>query len=261
MKKLYTLLDTENFVLNAQYFEEGTQPANAVEELVTENFIKAKFNFVNRVFFEGATQEEIETSIEQENSKIALFETYPELVGMNYQLLQLDNLPGIKRLEPISDKGLKGVKKYTKNDVLIWSIETKYWFETDAEFSEGVVKTINLYDRAERIVDSWCKKVVLSADDKEEIRKVQRERILTYFKSQQSDLYNFLYMFFKTSIDDYIATGNKETFEAILNDASINHPYQDGNGNYIVRLTLMQEVSTQSGGTTTVINGILAELV
>jgi hypothetical protein len=110
-------------------------------------------------------------------------------------------------------------------------------------------------------VDSWCKKVVLSADDKEEIRKVQRERILTYFKSQQSDLYNFLYMFFKTSIDDYIATGNKETFEAILNDAAINHPYQDGNGNYIVRLTLLQEVPRQSGGTTTVLNGILDELV
>ena len=259
--KLYTLLDSENFVVGAQYFEEGQQPANAVEELVTNYFFKPKFDFTNRVFFEGSTPEEIAEEIEKENLKIALFEVYPELDGMNYQLLQLDNLPGIKRLEPISDKGLKGVKKYTKNDVLIWSIETKYWFENDAEFLEGVVKTINIYDKAERIVDSWCKKVVLSADDKEEIRKVQRERILTYFKSQQSDLYNFLYMFFKSEIDDYIATGDKEKFEAVLNDASINHHYQDGNGNYIVRLTLMQEVPTQSGGTTTVINGILDELV
>ena len=59
MEKLYTLLDTENFVLNAQYFEEGTQPTNAVEELVTENFIKAKFDFDTRTFVEGATSEEI----------------------------------------------------------------------------------------------------------------------------------------------------------------------------------------------------------
>lgn len=59
MKKLHTLLDEQDFVLNAQYFEEGQQPTNAVEELVTENFLKPKFDFTNRVFFEGATTEEI----------------------------------------------------------------------------------------------------------------------------------------------------------------------------------------------------------
>lgn len=60
MKKLYTLLDSENFVLNAQYFEVGQHPTNAVEELVTENFIKAKFDFTNRVFIEGAESNEVQ---------------------------------------------------------------------------------------------------------------------------------------------------------------------------------------------------------
>lgn len=58
--KLYTLLDSEDFVLNAQYFEQGTQPNNAVEELLTENFIKPKFNFETRTFFESETIEEIQ---------------------------------------------------------------------------------------------------------------------------------------------------------------------------------------------------------
>jgi hypothetical protein len=236
-----------------KYIADGCEE---VPVLYVEKYIEPFWNGTG--FIETASSEEI---AEQENSKIALFEAYPELNGKNYQLLQLDNLPGIKRLEPISDKGLKGVKKYTKNNLLIWSIETKYWFEENPTFSEGVVKLIKLYDKAERVVDSWTKEVVLSADDKEEIRKVQRERILTYFKSQQSELYNFLYMFFKSEIDDYIKTGDKDKFEAILNDASINHMYQDDNGNYIVRLTLLQEVQRQSGGTTTVLNGILEELV
>lgn len=149
------------------------------------------------------TPEEI---AEQTLSKIALHEKYPELQGMNYRLLQLDNLPEIQRLEPISDKGLKGVKKYVKDDVLIWSIETKFWFENDSTFPEGVIKTVKLYDIGERVVDSWTKKVSLSADDKEVIRKEQRERILSDLKSQQSELFNFLYTFFKTEIDEYKTT-------------------------------------------------------
>ena len=198
------------------------------------------------------TPEEI---AEIENSKIALFEAYPELVGMNYKLIQLDNLEEIKRLEPISDKGLKGVKKYVKDAVLIWSIETKFWFEDDATYLDGVVKTIKIYDKAERVVDSWVKRVELSSDDKENIRKVQRDRILTYFKSQQEQLFQFLYAFFKEEINNYIAVGNKDAFEVILNDAVINHE------SALVRGTLSSEVTTQSGGTTTVLQGILDELV
>lgn len=220
------------------------------------DFIKPFWNGEN--WTESATSEEI---AEIQNSKIALQEMYPELNGMNYQLLQLDNLPNIERLEPMSDKGLKGIKNYVKDGVLIWSIESKFWFEADAEFSEGVIKTARIYDLGGRVVDSWVKRVRLSEDDKEYIRKVQRERILTYFKSQQSTLYNFLHIFFKDEIQDYIATGDKVKFETILLDAKENHPFQDENGNFIVRLTLNSEVTTQSGGTTTVINGILNELV
>jgi hypothetical protein len=213
---------------------------------------------IGNQWVEGAINEQIQ---EQTLSKIAISEKYPELSGMNFRLLQLDNLPDIQRLEPISDKGLKGVKKYVKDGVLIWSIETKFWFENDSNFPEGVVKTVKLYDIGKRVVDSWTKKVNLSSDDKEVIRKEQRERILSYFKSQQSDLYNFLYSFFKSEIDDYVQTGDKAKFESVLVWAKDNHPYQDENENYIVRLTLSQEIPTQSEGTTTVLNGILDELV
>lgn len=229
------------------------------EVLPTEEqkkYIKLMFDGEN--YYEGATPEEI---AEQTLSKLALTEKYPELQGMNYRLLQLDNLPEIQRLEPISDKGLKGVKKYVKDGVLIWSIETKFWFENDSIFPEGVVKTVKLYDIGERVVDSWAKKVNLSADDKETIRKEQRERILSYFKSQQSALFNFLYAFFKNEIDEYIRTGDKQKLQDVLVWAQENHPYQDENEVYIVRATLSMEVARASGGTTTVLNGILEELV
>ena len=207
------------------------------------------------------SEEELQAIEEAENSKIALHEKYPEVIGMNWQLLQLDNLPDIQRMEPTSDKGLKGIKKYRKDGVLIWSIETKFWFELDSTFPEGLIKTVKVYDLGERVIDKWQKKVVLSADEKEAIRKEQRERILSYFKSQQSALFNFLYAFFKNEIDEYIRTGDKQKFEEVLVWAKDNHPYQDENENYIVRLTLSQEIPTQSEGTTTVLNGILDELV
>jgi hypothetical protein len=256
MKSLYHYYDpTDENRVKAGLFE--VAPDFTINHTVNGQ-IDPKYDVVNDVVFDGVSLEEI---AETENSKVALFEAYPELVGMNYKLIQLDNLEEIKRLEPISDKGLKGVKKYVKDAVLIWSIETKFWFEDDATYLDGVVKTIKIYDKAQRVVDSWMKRVELSSDDKENIRKVQRDRILTYFKSQQEQLFQFLYMFFKEEINNYIAVGNKDAFEAILNDASLNHPYQDENQNYIVRLTLLQEVTTQSGGTTTVLQGILDELV
>lgn len=255
--KLYHIYN-ENFeITSAQFFEEGGQPENAIYIEVMD-FIKPMVNPLTKNVYEGATPEEI---AEQTLSKIALHEKYPEVFGMNWQLLQLDNLPGIQRMEPIPDKGLKGVKKYQKDGVLIWSIETKFWFELDSTFPEGVIKTVKVYDLGERIIDQWQKKVVLSEDDKEAIRKEQRERILSYFKSQQSDLFNFLYAFFKNEIDEYIRTGDKQKFEDVLVWSKDNHPYQDENQNYIVRLTLSQEIPTQSQGITTVLNGILDELV
>lgn len=254
-KGFYTddfILNNLDNLINGQLVSEW----QLTEVLPNENLINPIWN--GSEWIEGATPEEI---TEQTLSKTALHEKYPEVIGMNWQLLQLDNLLGIQRMEPISDKGLKGVKKYQKDGILIWSIETKFWFEHDSTFPEGVIKIVKIYDLGKRVVDSWTKKVTLSADDKEVIRKEQRERILSYFKSQQSEKYNFLYLFFKSEIEEYIRTGDKEKFEDVLVWAKDNHPYQDENENYIVRLTLSQEIPTQSEGTTTVLNGILHELV
>jgi hypothetical protein len=222
-----------------------------------KNFVNPILNSETNRFSEGASEEEI---LLYNNSRLALLVKYPELEGMNLQLLQLDNLPGIKRLEPISDKGLKGEKKYVKDGQLIWSITTIYWFEPNSPFPEGVVKIVKIFDISGNVVDSWSKEVVLSADDKEVIRKEQRERILSYFKSQQAGLFSFLYAFFKSEIDDYVSVGNKTLFQNILEDAAINHPYQQ-EGIYVVRETLSMEIPTQTGGTTTVLQGILDELV
>lgn len=221
-----------------------------VPVLYVGNFKKPLWNGSD--FVESATAEEIEVI---ENSKLAITEKYPELSGMNFQLLQLDNLPGIKRLEPISDKGLKGEKQYVKDGQLIWSITTRYWFEQNPLFVDGLVKVVKLFTIGGEVYDTWSKEVVLSVDDKEQIRKEQRERILTYFKSQQSSLFNLLYTFFKSAIDDYVSVGDKPAFEAILTNAASNHEEQ------IVRDTLSLEIPTQSGGTTTVLQGILNELV
>jgi hypothetical protein len=52
---MYTILDQNGFVLNAQYNKPDN--GNYTETVLTENFIKPKF--INGVFIEGATQEEI----------------------------------------------------------------------------------------------------------------------------------------------------------------------------------------------------------
>jgi hypothetical protein len=222
-----------------------------------KNFVNPVLNPETNVFSEGASENEI---LQFNNSRLAVLVKYPEVESMNLQLLQLDNLPGIKRLEPISHKGLKGEKFYVKDNQLIWSITSKYWFETSSPFPEGVIKVVKLFDMAGNVVETWSKEVVLSVDDKEVIRKEQRERILSYFKSQQAGLFSFLYAFFKSEIDDYVAVGNKALFQSILEDAAINHPYQQ-EGIYVVRETLLMEIPTQTGGTTTVLQGILDELV
>lgn len=222
------------------------------QQYLTDKLNGVEITYVD--FFEEEVQE-------IQNQKIALNEKYPEVIGMNYQLLQLDNLPGIKRLEPISDKGLKGEKKYTKDGQLIWSITTKYWFENDSSYTDGVVKIVKLLNVGGEVIDTWIKEVALSVDDKEQILKEQRECILTYFKSQQPVLFGLLYTFFKSDIDTYVSVGNKAAFEVVLTDASVNHPYQDQNDVYVVRETLSMQIPTQAGGTTTVLQGILNELV
>lgn len=241
------------------YFSEDRIPDNRqrVDIMCPEEIYTQRPNLIEGEWVVDLDSEEVQQA---QNSRLALTVFYPELNGRNLQLLQLDNLPGIKRLEPISDKGLKGEKKYEKDGQLIWSMTTKYWFEDGATFLDGVVKIVKLFTIGGQVADTWEKQVVLSVDDKEEVRKVQRERILTYFKSQQPELFSLLYNFFKSNIDDYVAVGNKPAFEAVLTEAAENHPYQENNI-YVVRDTLSMVVPTQSGGTTTVLEGILNELV
>ena len=90
-------------------------------------------------------------------------------------------------------------------------------------------------------------------------KQLEKNNASVYSPTRRSS--DLLYAFFKNEIDEYIRTGDKQKFEEVLVWAKDNHPYQDENENYIVRLTLSQEIPTQSEGTTTVINGILDELV
>ena len=76
----------QNKVIGGQLVSEWT----LTEVLPNKNLLKPIWNRTE--WIEGATPEEI---AEQTLSKIALHEKYPEVVGMNWQLLQLDNLPAI----------------------------------------------------------------------------------------------------------------------------------------------------------------------
>jgi hypothetical protein len=187
-------------------------------------------------------------------SKIQLFECYPELKGKNHRLLMLDNLYGIVREEPIANKGLKGEKKYYKDGILIWSSEKKYWFEPQPLNPDGFVRVIKLFDANGNVFDTWNVNGNLTTESKEFFLKKQRELIFEYFKSQQSQLFQLLYMFFSTEINDYVMIGSSALANTLI-DAKDNHPSE------VVKGTLSMEVPTQSGGTTTVLNGILAELV
>ena len=83
---------------------------NKLFNVLDENYIPAEGQFlVDFIPDVELSEEEIEI-INQ--SKIQLFESYPELIGLNYKLLNLDNLPDIKRQETLANKGLKGEKKY-----------------------------------------------------------------------------------------------------------------------------------------------------
>ena len=79
MRKLYHLYNSDFEIIEAQYFEEGTQPENAV---YTEfcNFKKPMFNPTTSEVYEGATAEEIAESekeivpekVKKSNFKLAL---------------------------------------------------------------------------------------------------------------------------------------------------------------------------------------------
>lgn len=196
---------------------------------------------------------------EELGNRIALHVLYPNLIGLDYKLIQLDNLEGIKRDSTLADKGLKGEKKYRKDGQLIWSSEKKYWFQQDG-YPDGFRRVTKLFKMNGQVADQWENFYELSADDKEFFKKQQRELIFEYFKSQQPELFNLLYSFFKEEIDRYVMKDGPQLAET-LSYAAVNHPFQDENGIYVVRQTLSSEIPTQSNGTITVLQGILAELV
>lgn len=244
--KLYILFDQTGKVTGQNYFPDGEQPelsTDILPQIASDNLY---FNTETGEYYDGTTEEEL-------GNRLALHVLYPEVVGMPYKLLQLDNLEGIKRDSTLADKGLKGEKKYRKDNQLIWSSEKKYWFQPDG-YPDGFRRVTKLFKMNGEVADQWENFFVLSADDKEFFKKQQRELIFEYFKSQQPELFNLLYSFFKEEIDRYVMKDGPQLAET-LSDAAINHPEQ------LVRDTLSMEVPTQSGGTVTVLEGILAELV
>lgn len=225
---------------------------NKLFNVLDENYIPAEGQFlVDFIPDTELSEEEIEI-INQ--SKIQLFESYPELIGLNYKLLNLDNLPDIKRQETLANKGLKGEKKYFKGESLVWSSEKKYWFEQNPINPDGLVRIVKLFSVAGTVIDTWSVYQNLTADDKQFFLKKQRELIFEYFKSQQPELFQLLYAFFSKEINDYVMIGSTDLADTLI-DAKDNHESP------VVQGTLSMVVPTQSGGTTTVLNGILAELV
>lgn len=244
--KLYILFDQTGKVTGQNYFADGEQPelsTDILPQIASDNLY---FNIETSEYYDGTTEEEL-------GNRLALHVLYPELAGMPYKLLQLDNLEGIKRDSTLADKGLKGEKKYRKDNQLIWSSEKKYWFQADG-YPDGFRRVTKLFKMNNEVADQWENFFVLSADDKEFFKKQQRELIFEYFKSQQPELFNLLYSFFKEEIDRYVMNDGPE-LAATLTDAAINHPVQ------LVRDTLSTVIPTQSGGTVSVLQGILAELV
>ena len=185
---------------------------------------------------------------------LSLHVEYPETTAMPYKFIQLDNLEGIERDAALSNKGLKGEKKYFKNGTLIFSSQKKYWFELDAVYTDGFIRTLKVFNVLGNVIDAWEVKVKLSDDDKQQFRKQQRELIFDYFKSQQTQLFNFLYAYFAKEINDYVILGGSALADTLIN-AIDNHPSPE------VRGTLASLIPTQSGQTIRVLDGILYELV
>lgn len=244
--KLYILFDQEGKVTGQNYFADGEQPELSTDILPTIASDNLYFNAETGEYYDGTTEEEL-------SHRLALHVLYPELAALPYKLIQLDNLEGIKRDSTLADKGLKGEKKYKKDGKIIWSSEKKYWFQPDG-YADGFRRITKLYKMNGQVADSWEIFYELSDDDKEFFKKQQRELIFEYFKSQQPELFNLLYSFFKEEIDRYVMKDGPE-LAATLTDAAENHPVQ------LVRDTLSTVVPTQSGGSVTVLQGVLAELV
>lgn len=242
--KIWYILNENNQLVSYNYYD-GQPQGNVTDVPLNGDFINPKFE--NGQWVEGASEEQITQKLRE---RIPLIELY----GLeDYRNVQLDNLNGIVRKSTLADKGLKGEKKYYKNDVLVWSSEKIYWFQ-EGGYEPGFRRVIRVFNRLEEVVDTWEVFYELSPDDKMFFLEEQRRMIFHYFKSQQPDLFNLLYAFFKSEIDMYVVKGGSGLADT-LTDAATNHPME------LVRNTLSMEIPTQSGGVVTVLHGILSELV
>ncbi|WP_412464197.1 hypothetical protein [Flavobacterium mekongense] len=57
--KLYILFEENGRVTGSNYFKEGEQPELSTDVLPTVTYIEGYFDRVNKVYFEGATQEQL----------------------------------------------------------------------------------------------------------------------------------------------------------------------------------------------------------
>lgn len=248
------LQKNKDLIINGQLTSEWITVEVSDQEAL---FLTDGYKLIDNIWIapEGPTEEEV---FLKNANILSLHVAYPELSGQNFKLLSLDNLEGIKRDSTLADKGLKGEKKYRKEDLLIWSSEKIYWFQPNG-YNNGFRRITRLFDMNGNVSQEWENYYDLSADDKQVFLKQQRELIFEYFKSQQKQLFNFLYAFFSKEINDYVMTGGNDLRDTLI-DAAENHPYQE-NDQYIVRLTLNMVIPTQTENvTTTVLQGILDEL-
>jgi len=225
---------------------------NKLYPVTDDNFIAPEGQLVVDFIPDSSlTEEQI---FEQNSLKPQILNFFPDFEGTNLRLITYDILPNIQRQETIANRGLKGEKKYFIDGKLVWSSEKKYWFEENPLNPNGIVRVSKLFDCNGNVIDAWSNSNNLTEDDKQFFLKKQRELIFEYFKSQQPELFQLLYAFFSKEINDYVMIGGTTLADTLI-DAKDNHE------SLVVKGTLAMEVPTLSGGTTTVLNGILEELV
>lgn len=188
------------------------------------------------------------------NLQLALIKVYPNYINKDVTLISMDNLHRLIRKTPLSTKGIKNRKEYySEDESIVWSIESIYWFETNKPNYnvDGIVKIHTWYDIDGNARISTERFIPMSDEDKAREMKIFRENAILYLKSREAQLFALLYGYFKSDIQDYIDVGDKEVFEQAL----LNFPSPE------IQAIFAQEFPIIGGGTTTVIAGILAELL
>lgn len=194
-----------------------------VDELPTEeeqNYYKCMFNSITKTYYEGATEQEIE----QMNTYIPLFELYSTITLEDVQngKIQLDQLMGLTRLEPISDKGIKPARNYVRGNVLVWSIQdVDYISNTDnPKRTETIIK---IYNNKNDVAFSWVSKIkLLRPEDISKELKIRRENIMNYLQGNAPSYYEFLFNIFRNEAEIWKELGGDILVNSLI-DASQNH--------------------------------------